>query len=562
MCPLPTMVVNAGCTGKQAVAGPRRAWRPRGHLASDAASGLTQSLALMPDGMAAAALARVSPIHGLTAVMFGPAVGAVFTGAVFMNVSTTAALAAGAREALSGRTDAQALVTLSVLVGLFQLCAGLLRLGRLTHFVSNAVMTGFLTGLGVLVILSQLGDLTGVESHATHRVRRLADLLAHPGRIDPATALVAGATIAGVVVLDRTRLRRLAMLLPLGAVTAGVAILDWRSVALVGAIPRALPVPLLPAPALAPGLLLPALGLAIISLVQGAGVSEAHPNPDGSYADPSRDFVGQGVANLVGGLFRALPVGGSLGGTALAITSGARSRWASVFAGLFAVVATLVFAGLIGRLPLAALSALLVLVGARTIDGARVMLVLRTGWPAALVMIATFAATLALPLHLAVLGSVGLSILVHVWRGVDKVSLRELVIVDGQPKERPAPRALVAGDVTVLLPRGSLFFAGAQALATALPEVGDAEGPIVLLLLRSRKDLGSTFIRVMTRYATALRARHGRLMLVGINDFVMRQLRRTGALAVIGPQNIFPATPRYGEALVLAREAALARLGR
>ena len=448
------------------------------------------------------------------------------------------------------------------MVGLFQLAAGLLRLGRLTRYVSNAVMTGFLTGLGALIVLSQLGEVTGVHSEASHRIMRFVDLVRHPGHIDPATTLVGAVTVAAVVGLERTPLRALAMVLPLVAVTVAVPLLGWRSVALVGAVPHGLPIPQLPSLELALPLALPALGLAIISLVQGAGVSENNPNPDGSYGEPSRDFVAQGMANLVGGLFRALPVGGSLSSSAVGVSSGAQSRWANIFAGLIVAAATLALGGLVGRLPLAALGGLLLLAGARAIDRARVMLVLRTGWPAAAVMLITFAATLALPLHVAVMVGVAVSILLHLGRAVDKVCVHELVMSGGLPEERPAPHALTSRDVTVLLPQGSMFFAGAQSLAEVLPDVGDADEPIVLLLLRGRKDLGSTFIRVITRYAGALRARKGRLMLVGVNDHVLRQLRRTGALTVIGAQNVFPATPRYGEALLLAREAALARLGR
>ncbi len=547
----------------RALADHLRSLRPRRRdLPHDAASGLTQAVAMVPDGMAAAVLARVSPIYGLHAVMFGPAVGALFTGSMFMSVTTTWALAVGAREALAADRGPAGIVTLTVMVGLFQLAAGLLRLGKLTRYVSNAVMTGFLTGLGVLIVLSQLGDVTGVHSEAGHRLMKLVDLVRHPGRIDPATAIVSGVTIAAVLGLERTPLRALAMVLPLVAVTVAVPLLGWRSVALVGAVPHGLPIPQLPSLELALPMALPALGLAIISLVQGAGVSENSPNPDGTYGDPSRDFIAQGVANLVGGLFRSIPVGGSLTGTALAIGSGAQSRWASILAGMIVAAATLALGGLVGRLPLAALGGLLLLAGARAIDRARVMLVLRTGWPAAAVMLITFAATLALPLHAAVMVGVAGSLLLHLGRAVDKVSVREIVMSGGLPEERPAPRTLASRDVTVLLPQGSMFFAGAQSLAEVLPDVGDANEPIVLLLLRGRKDLGNTFIRVITRYAGALRARKGRLMLVGVNDHVLRQLRRTGTLAVIGAQNVFPATPRYGEALLLAREAALARLGR
>jgi SulP family sulfate permease len=517
---------------------------------------------MAPDGIASAVLARMNPIHGLDAVSFGPVLGAVASGSVFVNVSTTAALAIGAREALHGHTTAAALVTLTMLIGLLQLVAGLLRLGRLTRFVSNAVATGFLTGLGVLVILTQLGDVTGVRQQAGHGLMKLANLLRHPDRIDVATALVATFTITAVVGLERTRLRTLAVLLPIAVAAVAVPALGWRSVELVGQIPSGPPSPSLPSPSLLLPMLMPAVGLAIIGLVQGAGVTENSPNPDGSYADPSRDFIGQGLANLVGGLFAILPVGGSRAGTALTISSGARSRWANIFAGLLVGLVTVMFGGLAERLPLATVGGLLVLAGARAIDKARVALVLRTGWPAAVVMIFTFVATLTMPIPLAVLVGVGLSVVMHVWGAVDKVSLREIVMVGGLPLERPAPRTLRAREVTVLLPRGSLFFAGARSLADVLPDAGRATGPVAILLLRGRTDLGSTFIRVITHYAKELRAQDGRLMLVGIDEQALRQLRRTGALAIVGAQNVFPATPRDGEALLLAREAALARLGR
>jgi MFS superfamily sulfate permease-like transporter len=83
--------------------------------------------------------------------------------------------------------------------------------------------------------------------------------------------------------------------------------------------------------------------LAIIALTQGAGVSKAYSNPDGNYPDSSRSFVGQGAANIGAGLFSGMPIGGSVSGTALNISSGAKSRWANVFSGLLAVLAVPLF---------------------------------------------------------------------------------------------------------------------------------------------------------------------------------------------------------------------------
>ena len=197
--------------------------------------------------------------------------------------------------------------------------------------------------------------------------------------------------------------------------------------------------------------------------------------------------------------------------------------------------------------------------GFRALDGGRFLTVIRIGWPPALVMLITLIATVALPLQRAVALGVGVSFLLHVFRAVHKVRWREVVVTGGLPAEGPAPRDLPSDGVTVLLPHGNLFFAAAHSLADALPRVGEAQRPAVLLLLRGRQDLGLTFIRVISGYARALRANGGQLMLVGTSEYVVRLLRHTGALDVIGASNVFAATSRHGEAFSLAREAAESR---
>src|SRR5512139_3531004 len=101
-----------------------------------------------------------------------------------------------------------AMVGLALVIGAMMLVAGLLRLGFLVRFVSNAVMTGFLSGLGVLIVLSQLGDLTGYDSDYSNKVMKAIDLFFHLDQVDIATTIVGLAAIAFIVFLDRTRLRK------------------------------------------------------------------------------------------------------------------------------------------------------------------------------------------------------------------------------------------------------------------------------------------------------------------------------------------------------------------
>ena len=158
-----------------------------------------------------------------------------------------------------------------------------------------------------------------------------------------------------------------------------------------------------------PVLLVDAIALAIIALVQGAGVSKAYPNPDGNYPDSSRDFVGQGAANIGAGLFQGMPIGGSVSTTALNVSSGAKSRWANIFSGLIVVLAVLLFSQAVSMVAMPAMAGLLIVAGFQSIKRERIHDIWVTGWAPRVVMVVTLVLTLAIPLQQAVfLGRVAL----------------------------------------------------------------------------------------------------------------------------------------------------------
>ena len=139
----------------------------RALLSSDLVAALTFAVVNVPQAMGHALLATVNPVLGIFTLMVAVPVGAIFNSSVFMNVSSTAALSVAAGVVLldfPADQKVEALVVLVLLVGVIQLLAGLFRLGFLVRFVSNAVMTGFLNGVAVLIILGQLSDLTGYAS--------------------------------------------------------------------------------------------------------------------------------------------------------------------------------------------------------------------------------------------------------------------------------------------------------------------------------------------------------------------------------------------------------------
>ena len=216
-------------------------------LLHDLVAGLTVGASQVGNAMAYTLLAGVPPVHGLYAVAAGTSTGALAAGSQRMPMVPTAALclaAGGALATLPPEQRTAGLFTLAVLTGAIMLVLGLLKAGGLVRFVSNAVMIGLMAGIGVQILLSQLGALTGFSSRYDNKILEAADLFIHPGASDVETTAIGLATVLLVVVLRRTRLKLFAMALALLAMTAAVAALSLESVAVVGdiaPIPRRCP---------------------------------------------------------------------------------------------------------------------------------------------------------------------------------------------------------------------------------------------------------------------------------------------------------------------------------
>jgi SulP family sulfate permease len=525
---------------------------PRPILINDMITGLVNAIVSIPGGLANGILAGVNPVYGLYSIMVGTPIAALFTSSVIMNVDATSATSIATLDALAGIPEEQELaylVVLGLLVGLFMIVFGVLKLGFLVRFISNSVITGFLSGLGLLTILGQVGDLTGYYSDAEQKVFQTIDTILHWQQIDWATLAVGLATIAIVVGLDRTRFGRYGFAVAVVVTTILVAILNLESVAVVGdstTIPRSLPALNLPQLSLVPAMIMPALVLAIIALVQAASVSQSIPNPDGEFPDPSGDFRGQGVANVAVGFVGGIAVGGSVSGTIQVQSIGGRSRWANIFTGVFATLCVLLIAPFIEFIPLPTLAGTLIVVGVQMINVPRIQTVWHTGRIPSAIMIITLVITLFAPLQVAVGIGVLLSVIMFIYRSAEAVQIKRVVPQpDGTFINDDVPEVLPSGEIVALLPVGSLFFAGAAEFAEHLPEVGEARRTVVIIGLRDRDEIGSTFVRIIERYAKQLDGSGNKLMLAGMNDRIVEQLKRTELMELLGKEDIIPAEPQY-----------------
>lgn len=523
-------------------------------MRADATAGIPGAVSSVPDGMAAAVLVGVNPVHGLYAAVAGPIAGGLTSSTALMVVTTTtaSALAAGsAVGAVPAADRADALFLLALVAGVAMVVAGSVKLGRYTRFVSHSVMIGFLTGVAVNIVLGQMADLTGTtEVEGSIALTKGLDVLTHPGRWDlPSLAAGIGALVL-LAVLTRTRLASVCAVVALAVPTAACVLAGADSVLQVsdaGAIPQGLPLPAWPDLRLLDlSVVGGALAVAAIVLVQGAGVAEAAPNPDGRPSSVDRDFRAQGVANLAAGAFRGLPVGGSIGQTALNRASGARSRWAGIWCGLWLLLVLVALAEVVGQVVLPTLAAVLVFAAAGAIRPHEVLLILRTGTISQIALVSTFVATLLLPVAAAVGLGVVVSLLLQVNREALDLTVVELRPTDEGLEESPAPALLPSRAVTMLDVYGSLFYAGAKTLEARLPDPTGAQGAVVVLRLRGRTVLGATSFLVLARYADRLHEAGGRLYLSGVDPGLLAQFSRSGNRAVHGPVKLYEATRTIG----------------
>ena len=509
-----------------------------GRWGKDILAGLINAVVSVPDGLASAALAGVNPVYGLYTSITAPITGSSLVSAQLMQISTTTASALAAGQAILSYPAEQrepALFLLVMLVGVFLAVFGFLRLGRLVRFVSHAVMTGFLIGVAVVLILDQIAPLVGYSPRGANEITQFINLLANSAQFNFPTIITGVLALAIALGLGRTRLATWSSLFALVVPSLLVVLLGWesvQSVADVSPIPRGIPALTLPdLSLLSVELFLAGFALAVIIAVQGAGVSQSVENPDESRISPSRDLIAQGAANLASGVFSGIPAGGSVGQTALNVSVGARSRWAGVTAGLWMLLIVMLVPGLVSQVPMAVLGALMIQAGLSAIDFREALSIWRTGGAARWSILVTFIATLVLSVPVAVAVGVPLTVVLYLASAASDVTVRELIrLEDGRVAESEPPKALPGDAVTILDAEGSLFFAGARTLLETLPAVGDAKRPVVILRLRGYTRVGSTLIHVLDEYADDLAEAGGRLYLSGVNKQVGVQLRDAGKL--------------------------------
>ena len=397
---------------------PFLSWWPmvnRGTLRFDLIAGLTGALIVLPQGIAYAAIAGMPPAYGLYAAV-GPAIiGALFGSSWHLVSGPTAPISIVVLSALAPLAPPgspyfiQLALTLGFLVGIIQLVLGLVRLGRLTDYISHGVVVGFTSGSALLIAASQVRQFFGLEMPASARFfTTLSDALHAAATWSPAVTATGAVTLVAAVLLRRIspRLPHLALGMVAGGIAAALLnhYLGANTVPTVGALPGAVPPLSLPIfdPATWLQLSQAAASISLLALTQAIASARAVALRSGQALDGNQEFVGQGLANLVGSFFSGYPTSGSFTRTGANYAAGARTPLAAVFAGLLLVALLFLIAPLLAHLPVAAMAGVLFVIAWGLMDWRSISELWKEGGLERVVFAVTFCATLVIPLEYAV----------------------------------------------------------------------------------------------------------------------------------------------------------------
>ncbi len=429
---------NKGITAVWPIFRSLASYRP-GYLPGDLLAGLTLAAIAIPEQMATARLGGFAPQLGFFAFIAGSLGFAMLGSNRFLSCgadSTITPIFAGglALMATSVSPNYQALAAaLALMVGVILVVGSLFRLGWIANLLSIPVTVGFLAGISVHILVSQLPGVLGLAAPSGPMLQRILILARHIGEANGYTICIGLAVLAIVTASEAVSARIPGALIGLVA-AAGVVVgagLESKGVRVVGTIPGALPT--LSFPSIAPeqwARLVPlALLIVIVVMVQTAATTRSFPSDPDKPADVDRDFLGAGAGSILAGLFGAFPVNASPPRTGIVSETGGQSQLSGLFAA--AIVAALLAFGatLLQHVPDAALGGVLLFVALRIIRARQIVKIYQESSGEFLLIVATAAAIIVLPIEQGVAVGIALSLLHGIWT----TTRARLVVYDRVP---------------------------------------------------------------------------------------------------------------------------------
>ncbi len=523
---------------------------------ADLLAGLTGSVIVLPQCVAFAALAGMPIEYGLYTAMVPAIVAALFGSSWHLVSGPTNAISIVLFASLVPLAEpgsahyVELALTVALLCGALQLAMGLARLGALVNFISHTVIVGFMAAAAVVIIDAQLKTFFGIEiPRGANFIETWGTLLTHLGSIDPQVTAVSVITLVAAIVIRRYRPRWPYMVIAMivGGLAA-FAIMRASSgdtgITTVGALPASLP------PLSLPGLSIVslqetagiALAITILGLTEAVSIARSIAVRSGQRIDSNQEFIGQGLSNIAGAFTSSYASSGSFNRSGVNYDAGARTPLAAAFSALFLLAILFVVAPLAAYLPHAAMAAVLLIVAWGLIDFRGIRQIVRASRSEASVLALTFFSGIFISLEFCILAGVLLSLLLY----LNRTSRPALIVLapmsaTGGRRFVPIEEARNCPQLLIVRVDGSLFYGAVDHVRDRLLVLaGGGTGARHLLLVGDGINLiDIAGAHLLEQEATRLAAAGGALYLARIKPPVLEVLERTGALSVIGTDNVF-----------------------
>ncbi|MBU0752582.1 MAG: sulfate permease [Gammaproteobacteria bacterium] len=554
-------------------------WWPRVNRRSvrdDMLAGFTGALIVLPQGVAFATIAGLPPQYGLYAAMVPAIIAALFGSSWHLVSGPTTAISIAVFAALSHQAEPGSaqyislVLTLTFLVGVFQLVLGLARMGALVNFISHTVVIGFTAGAAILIAASQVRSFFGIQiPRGTPFYEIIHQLVAQAGDINPWVATVGAVTLV-TGILARRHLRKVPYMIAamvVGSIVAEVLNVwmgqDVTGIKTVGALPAHLP------PLSAPDFSLealrhtigPALVITMLALTEAVSITRAIAVRSEQRLDGNQEFIGQGLSNIVGSFFSAYASSGSFNRSGVNYESGARTPLASVFASVFLMLVLLAVAPLAAFLPNAAMAGILFLVAWGLIDFHHITHIWHTSKAEAAILAATLVGTL-FNLEMGIFIGVFLSLVMYLYRS----SKPDVVPVVPAPETGAYHFISAKGrpecpQLRIIRINGSVYFGAASYVQRALQQI-DEDNPQQKSVLISANSINSIDIagaEILAQEARRRRRLGGGLYFYRLNDASYQLLRQGGYTRDIGEGAFFPVMTDVTKALYWTLDPGICR---
>lgn len=523
-------------------------------LGKDLMAGVTVAAVALPLALAFGVSSGATAAAGLVTAIIGGVVISALSGASFQISGPTGAMTA-ILVTLAVQYGMQGILLACFMAGIILIVAGVLKLGRMIYYIPSSVITGFTSGIAIIIALGQLDNFFGVTSEGDLAIMKVISYFTNGFHPDMETMVIGVAVIVIMLIWPK----KLGAKLPSSLAALIIVLIANHflqfDVAVVGDVPKSI---ILDERLTLAGLdmsqmrdlFIPAFSIAALGMIESLLCGASAGKMKDEEMDADRELMAQGIGNIVIPLFGGVPATAAIARTSVAIKAGCETRLAGIFHAIFLLLSMFVLAPVMSAIPLSALAGVLMVTAWRMNDWENIHFIFDHKFKSGMMKFAiTMVATVIFDLTQAIIIGVAFSIILILIKLTD-IDITVAEIERERLEEVGVHLPKISGKVRVAYLTGAIFFAVIDKLEDELYALeGKTEG--LILSMRGVPVIDLSGIQALIELVEEMEANGTEIYLTSVQPKVLEEMRRGGLVDLIGEQYVFESAE---EAIVVAQE--------